>query len=80
MLFHSPLASSSCPFTVKWKQSAVKKLMSIVPSWSQDRKLLVNKGGYFKKRKLCVFVCDVQEVLVPLRSLSTAEEQQQSLF
>ena len=31
MLFHSPLASSSCPFMVKWKQSWVKKVMSIFP-------------------------------------------------
>lgn len=31
MLFHSPLASSSCPFMVKWKQSWVKKVISIFP-------------------------------------------------
>lgn len=31
MLFHRPLASSSCPFMVKWKQSWVKKVMSIFP-------------------------------------------------
>ncbi len=31
MLFHSPLASSSCPFMVKWKQSWVKNVISIFP-------------------------------------------------
>lgn len=31
MLFHSPLASSSWPLMVKWKQSWVKNVMSILP-------------------------------------------------
>lgn len=36
MLFHTPLASSSWPFMVKWKQSWVKKVMSIFPFCSDS--------------------------------------------
>lgn len=39
MLFHSPLASSSCPFMVKWKQSWVKKVISIFPFCTERHKI-----------------------------------------
>lgn len=39
MLFHRPLASSSCPFMVKWKQSWVKKVMSIFPFCSGTKNI-----------------------------------------
>lgn len=38
MLFHSPLASSSCPLMVKWKQSWVKKVISIFPFCSERKR------------------------------------------
>ena len=37
MLFHSPLASSSCPLIVKWKQSGLKKLKSILPFFNKEK-------------------------------------------
>ena len=61
MLFHSPLASSSCPFMVKWKQSWVKNVMSILPLFP------------WEKRKRCVmwilFLVNVYEkkTLIPLK-------------
>lgn len=39
MLFHRPLASSSCPFMVKWKQSWVKKVISIFPFCSETQNI-----------------------------------------
>lgn len=44
MLFHSPLASSSCPFMVKWKQSWVKKVISIFPFCTERQRHTHERG------------------------------------
>ena len=46
MLFHSPLASSSCPFMVKWKQSWVKNVMSILPLFPWEKRKRYNNVDF----------------------------------
>lgn len=65
MLFHSPFASSSCPFTVKWKQSAVKKLTSIFPSWVYRNNSFVwvywHINTFWSENSCCFFSkCDIK--------------------
>lgn len=68
MLFHSPLASSSWPLMVKWKQSWVKKLMSIFPLCPRRQDyvrpaemwLLRFPAWLLRKRLMCRYHCNLE--------------------